>query len=168
VCDIGAASRAEVLARRPKVVALELDPARYQAIMSREPRRRAWSLLGLLAQFQVRIANQYGVQVGDEMIAAARAAQEIGSEIVLINEDSRGGRRRVWAEMSFRERVRLLTSALGALFTRQERVEAALQRFYRDEQRFLREVATELRTAKRVLSDERDDVWHQTLRQLER
>src|SRR2546430_4160181 len=50
----------------------------------------SWSLLGLLAQFQVRIANQYGVQVGDEMIAAARAAQEIGSEIVLIDEDSRG------------------------------------------------------------------------------
>src|SRR3989454_10624675 len=74
VFDIGAAIRSEVLARRPKVVALELDPARYQAIMSREPRRRGWSLLGLLAQFQVRIANQYRGQVRDEMVAAARAA----------------------------------------------------------------------------------------------
>src|SRR5881296_3851038 len=144
VFDIGAAIRAEVLARRPKVVALELDPARYQAIMSREPRRRSWSILGLLAQFQVRIADQYGVQVGDEMVAAARAAQEIGSEI-----------------------VRLLASALGALFTRKERVEAELQRFYRDEQSFLREFATELPTAKRILIDERDDVMAQTLRQLE-
>src|SRR5947209_6620330 len=118
VFDIGAAIRAEVLARRPKVVALELDPARYQTIMSREPRRRGWSLLGLLAQFQVRIANQYGVQVGDEMVAAARA-------------------------------------------------EAELQRFYRDEQSFLREFATELPTAKRILIDERDDVMARTLRQLE-
>jgi pheromone shutdown protein TraB len=167
VFDIGAAIRAEVLARRPKVVALELDPARYQAIMSREPRRRGWSVLGLLAQFQVRIADQYGVHVGDEMVAAARAAQEIGSEIVLIDEDSRGVLRRVWAEMSFRERVRLLASALGALFTRKERVEAELQRFYRDEQSFLREFATELPTAKRILIDERDEVMARTLRQLE-
>src|SRR5438445_475610 len=164
---VAAAIRAEVLARRPKVVALELEPARYQAIMSREPRRRGWSILGLLAQFQVRIADQYGVQVGDEMVAAARAAQEIGSEIVLIDEDSRGVLRRVWAEMSFRERVRLLASALGALFTRKERVEAELQRFYQDEQSFLREFATELPTAKRILIDERDAVMGRTLRQLE-
>src|SRR2546426_72704 len=86
VFDIGAAIRAEVLARRPKVVALELDPIRYQAIMSREPRRRGWSVLGVLAQFQVRIADQYGVQVGDEMAAAARAAQEIGSEVAVVGE----------------------------------------------------------------------------------
>src|SRR5213596_2550646 len=41
VFDIGAAIRAEVFARRPKVVALELDPVRYQAIMSRGPRRKS-------------------------------------------------------------------------------------------------------------------------------
>src|SRR5712691_5960731 len=78
VFDIGAAIRAEVLARRPRAVPPESVPPRYQAIMSREPRRRGWSILGLLAQFQVRIADQYGLQVGDEMVAAARAAQQIG------------------------------------------------------------------------------------------
>ena len=166
VFDIGAAIRAEVLSRRPKVVALELDPIRYQAIMSREPRRRGWSVLGLLAQFQVRIADQYGVQVGDEMVAAARAAQEIGSEVVLIDEDSRVVLRRVWGEMSVRERIRLLTSALGAFFTRKEKVEAELQRFYRDEQSFLREFAAELPTAKRILIDERDAAMARTLRGL--
>src|SRR5438132_12059302 len=96
VFDIGAAIRAEVLSRRPKVVALELDPVRYQAIMSREPRRRGGSVLGLLAQFQVRIADQYGVQVGDEQVAAAPEGQELGSEVVLIDEDSGGVLRPVW------------------------------------------------------------------------
>ena len=166
VFDIGAAIRAEVFARHPKIVALELDPVRYQAIMSREPRRRGWSVLGLLAQFQVRIADQYGVQVGDEMVAAARAAQEIGSEVVLIDEDSRVVLRRVWGEMSLRERIRLLTSALGAFFTRKEKVEAELQRFYRDEQSFLSEFAAELPTAKRILIDERDVAMARTLRQI--
>src|SRR5207249_6641205 len=123
-------------------------------------------VLGLLAQFQVRIADQYGVQVGDEMVAAARAAQEIGSEVVLIDEDSRTVLRRVWGEMSVRERIRLLTSALGAFFTRKEKVEAELQRFYRDEQSFLSEFAAELPTAKRILIDERDVAMARTLGQI--
>src|SRR3989475_8168355 len=167
VFDIGASIRAEAFARHPKIVALELDPLRYQAIMSREPRRRGWSVLGLLAQFQVRIADQYGVQVGDEMVAAARAAQEIGSEVVLIDEDSRVVLRRVWGEMSLRGRTPLLTAALGAFVPRKQKGDAELQRFYQDEQSFLREFATELPTAKRILIDERDAVMGRTLRQLE-
>ena len=166
VFDIGRAIRAEVLARRPKLVALELDPVRYRALMSREPRARGFSVLGLLAQFQVRIANQYGVQVGDEMVAAARAAQEIGSEVALIDQDSRAVLRRVWREMSFQERVRLLMSAVGGFFTRKEKIEAELQRFYRNEQAFIREFAVELPTAKRILIDERDEVMARTLREL--
>ncbi len=166
VFDIGRAIRGEILNRRPKVVALELDPVRYHALMSREPRPRGFTVLGLLAQIQVRIANQYGVTVGDEMVAAARAAQEIGSEVALIDQDSRAVLRRVWAEMSFRERVRLFVSAVGGFFARKESVEAELQRFYRDEQGFIREFAQELPTAKRILIDERNEVMARTLRQL--
>jgi pheromone shutdown protein TraB len=166
VFDIGRAVRAEILARRPNVVALELDGARYQALMSPQPRPRGFSVLGLLAQFQVRIANQYGVHVGDEMVAAARAAQEIGSEVTLIDQDSAAVLRRVWREMSGRERLRLLVSTIGGFFTRRERVEAELQRFYQDERGFIREFARELPTAKRILIDERDAGMARSLRQL--
>src|SRR5437773_9691020 len=166
VFDIGPAIRAEVLARRPRVVALELDPARYQALMGRAPRARGVSPLALLAQFQIRIARQYGVEVGDEMVAAARAAQEIGSEVALIDQDSRAVLGRVWRDMSFRERIRLLTSTVGGFFTRKERVEAELQRFYRDEPAFIQELARELPTAKRILIDERDSAMAAKLRHL--
>src|SRR5207249_1059771 len=47
-----------------------------------------------------------------------------------------------------------------------EKVEAELQRFYRDEQSFLREFAAELPTAKRILIDERDAAMARSLRQL--
>ncbi len=166
VFDIGRAIRAEILARRPQVVALELDPLRYHALMSRETRRRGVSILGLLAQIQVRIADQYGVQVGDEMVGAARAAQEIGSEVALIDEDSRTVVRRLWTEMAFPERVRLLVSAAGGFFTRKEKVEAELERFYRDEPGYLREFGRELPTAKRILVDERDATMARTLRRI--
>jgi len=131
------------------------------------PRARGISPLSLLAQFQVRIARQYGVEVGDEMVAAARAAQEVGSEIALIDQDSRTVLGRVWREMSFRERVRLLVSTVGGFLTRREKVEAELQRFYQDEHSFLQEFARELPTAKRILIDERDASMASALRQLE-
>ena len=166
VFDLGRAIRAGIHARRPRVVALELDPVRYHALMSRTPRARGLSPLSLLAQFQIRIARQYGVEVGDEMVAAARAAQEVGSEIALIDQDSREVLRRVWGEMSFQERVRLLVSATGGLFTRKEKVEAELQRFYRNESGFIEEFAQELPTAKRILIDERDARMARVLREL--
>lgn len=166
VFDIAPAIRAEILSRRPRVVALELDPLRYHALMSREPRNRGFSPFAILARFQMRIARQYGVEVGDEMVAGARAAQEIGSEIALIDEDSRDVLRRVWREMSFQERVRLLFSALGGFFARKETVEAELQRFYQDERSFIEEFARELPTAKRILIDERNGAMAGTLRHL--
>jgi pheromone shutdown protein TraB len=167
VFDIGRAIREHILARRPKVVALELDPIRYHALLTHTRRARGLSPLALLAQFQVRIARQYGVEVGDEMIAAARAAQEIGSEVALIDQDSRTILRRVWREMSVREKGRLLVSAVGGLFTRKERVEAELERFYRDEPGFLREFGREMPTAKRILIDDRDASMARKLRELE-
>src|SRR2546428_6387572 len=132
VFDIGRAVRAEVLARRPMVVALELDAARYQALMSPQPRPRGCSVLGLLAQFQVRIANQYGVRVGDEMVAAARAAREVGSEVALIDQDSAVILRRVWREMAGRERLLLPGLTIGGLFTPREHPAAGRPRVYQE------------------------------------
>src|SRR5438477_10828675 len=91
VFDIGRSIRSEILARRPRVVALELDPIRYDALLSRTPRARGLSALALLAQFQIRIARQYGVEVDDEMVAAARSAEEIGAEIARTAQVSLSG-----------------------------------------------------------------------------
>src|SRR5438046_3731637 len=113
VFDIGRSIRSEILAGRPKVVPRELVPVRVHALMSRTPRARGISPLALLAQFQIRIARQYGVEVGDEMIAAAQAAQEIGSEIALIDQDYRAILGRVWRAVSLTERVRLSGCTLG-------------------------------------------------------
>src|SRR5256714_12939314 len=137
VFDIGRSIRSEILARRPKVVALELDPLRYHALMSRTPRARGISPLALLAQFQIRIARQYGVEVGDEMIAAAQAAQEIGSEIALIDQDSRAILGRVRRDMSPTERGRLPGSPLGGLLTPKAKGQGEQQRFYPHQPPFL-------------------------------
>lgn len=166
VFDLGRSVRDTILARRPKVVALELDPVRYHALMSRQPRGRPLSVFSLLAAFQARIAGEYGVRVGDEMVAAARAAQELGSEIALIDENSQEVLLRTWRAMTFQERVRLLASALGSVFVRRQRVEAEIQRFQQDERAYIEQFAKELPGAKRVLIDERDAHMARALRDL--
>ena len=166
VFDLGASIRTAIHRRAPKVVALELDPARYAYLMNRQPRPARASVFSLLANFQARIAEQYGVQVGDEMVAAAKAAGEIGCPVALIDQDSRVTLTRAWQAMAFPERVRLVVFALSGLFVRRKRVEAELDRFYEDERGYLEQFAKELPTVKRVLIDERDAQMAQALRSL--
>ena len=166
VFDLGSSIREAIRRRAPKVVALELDPPRFAFLMNRTPRTRRPSILGLLAEFQTRIAEQYGVQVGDEMVAAARAAQEIGCPVALIDQDSRVTLNRAWQAMSFSERVRLLVAAVSGLFVRRQRVEAELDRFYQDERGYIEQFARELPTVKRILIDERNARMAQALRSL--
>ncbi len=168
VFDLGRSIREAILARRPKVVALELDALRFNALLHREPRHPPLSVFSLLAGFQARIAREFGVHVGDEMVMAARTAQEIGCEVALIDENSQDVLLRTWRAMSFRERVRLLVSALGSLFVRRQRVEEEIQRFQSDERAYIEQFAQELPTAKRVLIDERDAHMAQALREVHR
>jgi pheromone shutdown protein TraB len=166
VFDLEASIRSAIQRRAPKVVALELDPTRYAYLMNRVPRAARPSVFSLLARFQSRIAEQYGVQVGDEMVAAAKAAREVGSEVALIDQDSRITLNRAWSSMSFPERVRLVVFALSGLLVRRKRVEAELDRFYQDERGYIEQFAQQLPTVKRVLIDERDAHMAQALRAL--
>jgi pheromone shutdown protein TraB len=166
VFDLERSIRDAIQRRAPKVVALELDPARFAYLMNRQPRPTRISVFAMLAQFQSRIAEQYGVQVGDEMVAAARAAREMGCELALIDQDSRITLARAWQAMPFAERVRLIVFAVSGLFVRRKRVEAELDRFYQDEHGYLEQFAKELPTVKRVLIDERDVHMADALRQL--
>lgn len=166
VFDIGPSIRTAIQRRSPKVVALELDPARFAYLMNRTPRARRLSVFGLIAEFQARMAEQYGVQVGDEMVAAAKAAAEVGCPVALIDQDSRVTLTRAWQAMSFSERVRLVVFLLSGLLASRKRVEAELDRFYQDERGVLEQFAKELPTVKRVLIDERDAQMAQAIRSL--
>ena len=166
VFNLEASVRDVIRRRAPKVVALELDPVRYSALLARQRGPARASVFGLFAQFQARIAEEYGVHVGDEMVAAARAAQETGSEIALIDRDSRVTLQRAWQEMPFQERVRLLVAAVSSVFVRRKRVEAELDRFNNNEDAYLRQFAHEMPTIKRVLIDERDAHMADSLRRL--
>ncbi|HLE96704.1 MAG TPA: TraB/GumN family protein [Candidatus Thermoplasmatota archaeon] len=105
---------------RPKVVAVELDPNRFQALT--EKRRwedtpitellrggRSFFILAqtMLASFQRRVGARYGVEPGAEMLAGIEAAKEVGAEIALADRDIGVTLKRAWHRMRFREKWRL-------------------------------------------------------------
>src|SRR5581483_11460021 len=113
VFDIGARVREEVRRRAPHVVAVELDPPRYHALRSKAKDRKGTPFFyRMLADFQTRVANEYGVEAGDEMLAAASEAQALGVPLALIDADAQRTFQRLLSEMRFGEKMRLAGSAV--------------------------------------------------------
>jgi pheromone shutdown protein TraB len=149
-----------ILERRPDIVCLELDVARFNALMQKRAGasdRRAVPLqYRLLAYFQKRMAEQYGTEVGDEMLAGADAAQEIGSKLALIDMDAAKVFANLWRSMSFRERLTLFTGAFAGLFVSKKRVEQEIQKFESQEDQYIEVLSQGFPTLKHVLIDDRN------------
>jgi pheromone shutdown protein TraB len=109
--------------RRPDVVCLELDPIRYQSLLQKDDARRVPLQYSLLAMFQKRMADKFGSEVGDEMLAAASAARQVGARVALIDVDSSRMLAMLWKRMSVKEKLGLFFGALVGLVSSKETVE---------------------------------------------
>jgi pheromone shutdown protein TraB len=167
VFDLQSAIRTAIEARRPAIVGVELDPARFQALQAPETGRTPFSIYAVLAYVQRRIASEYGTQAGAEMVAAAAAAKDVGARLAFLDLDSRSVLSRLMRAMSGREKVKFALSVLGGLFVRKAAVEKELKRFEADEGAFINELARNFPAVKRVLIDERNAHMAQALRVLE-
>ncbi len=80
-----------ILKETPDCVAIELCPARYQALVlgEQKPDIRFGVIAYLLAHLQKSISNRLGILPGSEMLAAAEAARQVKAKIVLIDMDIR-------------------------------------------------------------------------------
>lgn len=159
--------RSVIATRRPAVVGVELDATRFALLKTRPHISRVHGLHDLLALFQRRIAHKFGVEVGDEMLAAAEIAQEIGAEIAFIDMDSRQVLSAALSQITFEEKVRLIVAALTGLFVRRKKVEEELTKYQRDESSYLGEFAKQFPSMKRILLDQRNEHMAAMLRDLE-
>ncbi|MCA1814438.1 MAG: TraB/GumN family protein [Halobacteriales archaeon] len=119
----------EVIAReQPKVVAVELDAARYKALTEPEAWKqtklvdiikqgRAFLLLAqtFLGSYQRRMGERFGVQPGAEMLAAIEEAKQRNAELVLADRDIGVTLKRAWARMGAREKSRISWEFMKAL-----------------------------------------------------
>lgn len=153
--------------KRPDAVAVELCPRRYRALI--EGYREEIPLTDLikkgetflllfqivLSHFQRKIAKEYGVRVGEEMIAAIEKAREIGADVLLIDRDIAITFKRFWQSLSFIEKLKLLYHLLKDLFSKEEiDVKEILREDILD--RIVREFRSIAPNAAKVLIDERD------------
>ena len=166
VFDLKRQVREVIVSRQPRVVGIELDRVRWVALQQRDARGDAPIVYRLLSFFQARVAEKYESHVGDEMLAAADAAREVGADLALIDRDSAEVFRAVWGGMSFEERVRLLVAAIGSIFVSRRRVEKELSRFEADNAGYLEEFGHQFPHTKRVLIDERNAHMARLLREI--
>jgi len=164
---------------RPDTVCVELCPSRFQAIQQKDrwqdtdivkviKEKKAFLLLSnlLLASFQKRIAKQFDIQPGAEMITAIDTAESTGAQIHLADRDIRTTLSRTWRIMGFWGKIKLifqLTLSLGQLDEiKEEDVEKMKQQDVLET--LLAEVGKSLPALKSILIDERDQYLAEKIR----
>lgn len=152
-----------IRSKRPDVVCIELDRARYQSLRSRSRSGRVPIQYSLLAMFQRKMADKFGVEVGDEMLAAATAAQEIDAKVALVDVDASAMLAMLWKKMTMRERVKLLVGALIGLVSSKETVEREMEAFQNDDEAYLNTIGEQFPIIKKVLIDDRNRIMAQRI-----
>ena len=122
-------------------VAIELDPSRHQALT--DPDR--WAKLDLfkvlregkagmvaanlaLGAFQQRLADQLGIEPGQEMRVAIRTADDHQLPLLLIDRDIGITLRRVYRNVPWWQRFGLLGGLLASVLSHQEITEAEIEK----------------------------------------
>ncbi len=114
---------------QPDAVCVELCEARFNALTDEDRWKkldifkviREGKMLFLLANlaigaYQRRIGADLGVKPGAEMLAAVEKAREIGAHLTLADRDINVTLKRTWANLSFWQRLKLLSAILGGVF----------------------------------------------------
>lgn len=152
--------------KRPAIVCLELDPVRYQALVQKDSSRRVPLQYSLLAMFQKRMADEFGSEVGDEMLAAASAAREIGAKVALIDVDASRMLATLWRKMSVKEKIGLLFGALVGLVSSKDAVEREMDAYQSNDEAYIEEIGRRFPAVKSVLIDDRNRIMAERIREI--
>ncbi|SEO15383.1 pheromone shutdown-related protein TraB [Amphibacillus marinus] len=156
---------------KPNSVCVELDEQRYQAIMDQNrwkntdifkiiKEKKATLLLMNLAisSFQKRIAKQFDIKPGQEMIQGIHSAQEHDAELVLADRNIQITFSRVWGGVGVKGRMQLLTQVLAGIFSNETITEEELEKMKSQDtiDSILSEFTESFPKLKKPLIDERD------------
>lgn len=172
-------AKAVIEEEMPDTVCVELCQSRYQAIRQKDQwqdtdiirvirEKKSFLLLSnlLLASFQKRIAKQFDVKPGEEMITAINTAESIGAQIHLADRDIRTTLSRTWRVMGFWSKIKLLFQLMLSLGQLDEIKEEDIEQMKQQDvlETLLFEVGKSLPELKAILIDERDQYLAQKIR----
>ncbi len=112
----------------------------------------------LLASFQKKMADKFGIRPGQEMINAINSAREINAEIVPADREIQITLTRVWRGMGLWEKIRLMASIIFSLGLSDEIDEEDIERMKQEDilQTLLADVKKAHPIIEKSLIDERD------------
>src|SRR5699024_3726005 len=166
-------------AEQPDAVCVELDKQRYKSVTEGNKwkdmdifqvikERKATLLLMNLAvsSFQKRMAKQFGINAGQEMIQGIESAKEINAELVLADRDIQVTFSRIWGNIGFKGKAMLLMQVFGSIFSRETISEEELEKLKSRDMldSMLEEFTEHFPRLKKPLIDERDQYLSEKIR----
>jgi pheromone shutdown-related protein TraB len=171
-------AEAVIASELPDAVCVELCQSRYEAIKQRDKwqemnivkviREKRTSVLLfqlLLASFQNKIAEKFGITPGEEMIRAVAKAEEVGAAVVLADREIRVTLLRAWRKMGFWTKIRVLPEMIVSLFYTEDITEEEIEKLKEQDvlEVALQTFGEKLPSLKTTLIDERDEYLSHTI-----
>ncbi|WP_256436423.1 TraB/GumN family protein [Alkalibacter rhizosphaerae] len=156
---------------QPDSVCIELDEQRYKSIKDKDKWRntdivqiikekKAGFMLTniILSNYQRKIAEQFDIQAGQEMIQGIQSAEELQANIVMADRKIQTTFTRLWRKVSLWGKIKLISSIMYSLIDDEEITEEDLERMKTEDMlsSALTELSKSFPTLKTYLVDERD------------
>ena len=163
--------RDTIEAVKPDTVCVELCQTRYQSMVDADRwqkldifqvirQQKVLFLLSSLAlsAYQRRMGEQFGVEPGAELREAIRCSEAQAAELVLVDRDIQATLKRTWSNLSFWNRIKVLSGLLSGAFSDESLTEEELEKLKEKDHLsdMMAEFARLMPQVKEPLIDERD------------
>ncbi|TFB14621.1 TraB/GumN family protein [Filobacillus milosensis] len=167
-------------AEQPDSVCVELDQQRYKSIKDgnkwkemdvfkviKEKKATMLLMNMMISSFQNRMAKQFGINPGQEMIQGIESAEETDANLVLADRNIQVTFSRIWRNLGFKGKFKLLMSIVYSIFNNEEISEEELERMKSQDMldSVLQEFSQSFPRLKKPLIDERDQYLSQKIRE---
>ncbi|MBP2239705.1 pheromone shutdown-related protein TraB [Cytobacillus eiseniae] len=166
-------------AEKPDSVCIELDEQRYKSITEGNKwkemdifqvikEKKATLLLMNLAisSFQNRMAKQFGINAGQEMIQGIESAKEVGADLVFADRNIQITFSRIWGGIGLKGKSMLLAQVIASIFSKESISEEELEKIKNQDtiNAILNEFTEVFPKLKKPLIDERDQYLSQKIK----
>lgn len=164
---------------RPDSVCIELDDQRYKAILEGakwketdifkviKEKKATLLLMNLaLSSFQKRLAKEFGTNAGQEMLQGIQSAQEVGANLVLADRDIQITFSRIWHNVGFWGKCKLLMEIIVSIFDDESISEEEMEKLKSEDMLngMLKDFTESFPKLKAPLIDERDQYLSQKIK----
>ena len=167
-------------AEQPDSVCIELDAQRYESVTQGskwketdifkviKDKKASLLLMNLaISSFQNRLADQFGIKPGQEMIQGIESAKETGAELVLADRNIQVTFSRIWGNIGFMGKAQLLTSVFFSIFSKETISEEDLEKMKSQDtlNAVMNDFTQSFPKLKEPLIDERDQYLAQKIKE---